>query len=89
MLHDDYHSITQQCDIDEEEVYDSSSFKISPDGLQGTDLRDIVMSIIDVKKATSSDPTATSNPFSYNSKVQKQNYYNSMIEETYSMIEET
>ena len=55
MLHDDYHSITQQCDIDEEEVYDSSSFKISPDGLQGTDLRDIVTSIIDVKKKKSCD----------------------------------
>ena len=50
MLHDDYHSITQQCDIDEEEVYDSSSFEIFPDGLQGTDLREIVMSIIEEEK---------------------------------------
>ena len=50
MLHDDYHSITQQCDIDEEEVYDSTSFEISPGGLQGTDLRNILMAIIDEEK---------------------------------------
>lgn len=52
MLSDDYNAIMLQCDVDQEEIYDSTSFTTSKDGIEGIDLRNIIMSIIEEEKFT-------------------------------------